>query len=1043
MQHGYSEDSLIEQTCIEIFKSLTYDYANCYEEKFGAHSTLGRENSSEVVIIPKLTIALIKLNPNMPIEVIDLAIDELTKDRSTLNPVIANREVYKFIKDGVRITFTSGDESEDYIVKVIDFDNPDNNNFFLASQFWITGDLYKRRADLIGFVNGLPLIFIELKAIHKNLEDAYNNNLKDYKETIPQLFWYNTFIILSNGSQSKIGTITSDFEHFNDWKKINMEGEEGIVSLDTIIQGVCEKKKFLDILENFILYQTAKGGGALTKILAMNHQFIGVNNAIESFLKIKENEGRLGVFWHTQGSGKSFSMILFAEKVFRKFSGNYTFVVITDRIELDDQIYKNFADCGVVKETDVHAESGDHLKHLLTEDHRYVFTLIQKFGTKAGEVYPMLSDRPDIIVITDESHRTQYDTLALNMRTALPNAAFIAFTGTPLIIGEEKTKNTFGEYVSIYNFKQSSDDGATVPLYYENRIPELQLQDKEVFNEKMQEIIEQADLDGEEEKKLEREFSREYELITRDDRLNKVAADLVDHFLNRGFLGKAMVVSIDKATVVKMYEKVSAIWQKKINELESSVNNARDDKEKEDFENKLFYMKETELAVVVSQEQNELEKFRNLGLEIEKHRRRMVKEEMDEKFKDPKDPFRLVFVCAMWMTGFDAPSVSTIYLDKPMRNHTLMQTIARANRVFKDKPNGMIVDYIGVFKDLKKALAIYGAGGAQSDLPVQPKEKLIDELKKACNQINDFCEDIGIDLAEILAQDKLNTIRLIDDAVEKILVSEQKKKEFLSLANYSQTLFKAILPDKRSNEFKPIVSLTQTIADKIRSLNPPVDVSRVMNQVHSLLDKSVKAEPYVIKEPVSTIDLSKVDFDSLKKWLDKNRKHTQMEILKNAIQTKIAALISLNKTRMNYAERFQQLIDEYNSGAVNVELFFKGLIKFAEELSVEENRGISEQLTEEELALFDLLKKPNLSEKEKIQVKNAAKELLITLKSEKFVLDWRKRQQTRASVRLTIEQFLDKQLPVVYSRGIYQEKCEVVYQHLFENYFGDGKSIYA
>jgi len=263
------------------------------------------------------------------------------------------------------------------------------------------------------------------------------------------------------------------------------------------------------------------------------------------------------------------------------------------------------------------------------------------------------------------------------------------------------------------------------------------------------------------------------------------------------------------------------------------------------------------------------------------------------------------------------------------------------------------------------------------------------------------------------------------------------------LANYSQTLFKAILPDKRSNEFKPIVSLTQTIADKIRSLNPPVDVSRVMNQVHSLLDKSVKAEPYVIKEPVSTIDLSKVDFDSLKKWLDKNRKHTQMEILKNAIQTKIAALISLNKTRMNYAERFQQLIDEYNSGAVNVELFFKGLIKFAEELSVEENRGISEQLTEEELALFDLLKKPNLSEKEKIQVKNAAKELLITLKSEKFVLDWRKRQQTRASVRLTIEQFLDKQLPVVYSRGIYQEKCEVVYQHLFENYFGDGKSIYA
>ena len=380
----------------------------------------------------------------------------------------------------------------------------------------------------------------------------------------------------------------------------------------------------------------------------------------------------------------------------------------------------------------------------------------------------------------------------------------------------------------------------------------------------MQEIIEQADLNSEEEKKLEREFSREYELITRDDRLDKVAADLVDHFLNRGFLGKAMVVSIDKATAVKMYDKVSAIWVKKIYELELSANNSKG-KEKDEYQNSLKYMKETELAVIVSQEQNEIEKFRNLGLDIEKHRRRMVKEEMDEKFKDPKDPFRLVFVCAMWMTGFDAPSVSTIYLDKPMRNHTLMQTIARANRVFKDKPNGMIVDYIGVLNDLKKALAIYGTSGDQTNLPVQPKVKLLTELKKACTQINNFCETIGIDLAEILAQDKLNTIRLIDDAVEKILVSEQKKKEFLSLANYSKILFKAILPDEHSNEFKPVVSLTQTIADKIRSLNQPIDVSRVMDQVHSLLDQSVKAEPYIIKEPVSAIDLSKVDFESLKK----------------------------------------------------------------------------------------------------------------------------------------------------------------------------------
>ncbi len=1034
MSKDYSEQELIENTAIEIFRSLDYGYANCYEEKYGTQGTLGRENASGVVLIQKLTYSLIKINPDVPIEVIDLAIEELTRDRSTLNPVIANREVYKLIKDGVRITFTVEDVTEDYIVKVIDFDTPQNNDFFLASQFWITGDLYKRRADLIGFVNGLPLIFIELKAVNKNLEDAYNGNLKDYKDAIPQLFWYNALIILSNGSQSKVGSITSDYEHFSDWKKINNEGETGVVSLDTIIKGICEKSRFLDLLENFILYQTARGGMALVKIIAKNHQYLGVNNAISSFSKLKENEGRLGVFWHTQGSGKSFSMILFAEKVFRKIKGNYTFVVITDRIELDDQIYKNFAGCGVVKENDVHAESGEHLKQLLTEDHRYVFTLIQKFGTRAGEVYPKLSDRSDIIVITDESHRTQYDTLALNMRTALPNAAFIAFTGTPLIIGEEKTRNTFGEYVSVYNFKQSIDDGATVPLYYENRIPELQLKDKDLFNDEMQEIIDAADLDSEEEKKLEREFHREYELITRNDRLDRVASDLVDHFLGRGFLGKAMVVSIDKATAVKMYEKVSAIWEKKIDELNASVLTARDDKEKEDFEDQLNYLKETELAVIVSQEQNEIEKFKKLGLDIEIHRRRMVKEDMDEKFKDPNDALRLVFVCAMWMTGFDAPSVSTIYLDKPMRNHTLMQTIARANRVFKDKPNGMIVDYIGVFKDLKKALAIYGAGGVQPGLPVQPKEKLIEELRNACTQINSFCEELEFDLAEIIAHDKLNTIRLIDDAVEKILVSEEKKKEFISLANYAQTLFKAILPDERSNEFKPVVSLTVTIADKIRSLNPPIDISRVMVQVRALLDRSVKAEPYVIKEPVSAIDLSQVDFESLKKLLDKNRKYTQVEILKNAIKTKLAALISLNKTRMNYADQFQVLIDEYNSGSKNVDEFFRSLVNFSNELDEEEQRGIKENLSEAELALFDLLKKPKLTESEKIQVKNAAKGLLISLKSQKLVLDWRKKQQSRAVVRLEIEQYLDRNLPATYEPNIYKEKCELVYQHVFDNF---------
>ncbi|MEO8398555.1 MAG: type I restriction endonuclease subunit R [Ignavibacteriaceae bacterium] len=1044
--HNYSEDSLIEQPAIDIFKSLGYSYLNCYNESFGIDSTLGRETSSEIILISKLKPSLIKLNPDLPSEAINNAIEQIITDRSILNPAVANKEVYKLIKDGVKISFQNkdGDEKEE-IIKIIDFNNPENNDFFLASQFWITGELYKRRADLIAFINGIPLIFIELKGTHKKLEDAFNNNLRDYKDSISQIFWYNSFIILSNGSASKVGTITSEWEHFSEWKRISDEGEEGIVSLDKIIKGICDKRRFLDLLENFILYQNT--GGAQIKILSKNHQFLGVNRAIKKFEEAEENKEesarRLGVFWHTQGSGKSFSMIFFSQKILRKYNGNYTFVIVTDRKELDNQIYKNFMDCGAVTEVEVHAESRVHLQQLLKENHRNIFTLIHKFGTNVGETVEVLSERSDIIVITDEAHRSQYDTLALNMRTALPNASFIAFTGTPLIAGEELTKDTFGDYVSIYDFKQSIEDKATVPLYYENRIPELQLEDKDLFNDQIQEIIEQAELSIEEEKRLEREFSREYHLITRDDRLNRIAEDIVEHFINRGYQGKGMVVCIDKPTAVKMYDKVNALWEIKINELESSLEFARDDKEKEDDIGKLGFLKNTDMAVVVSSEQNEIDKFKKLGLDIETHRRRMVKEDMDEKFKDPADPFRLVFVCAMWMTGFDAPSVSTIYLDKPMKNHTLMQTIARANRVFQDKPSGLIVDYIGVFRNLQKALAIYGVG-AGLDLgatPVKPKEELIKELGLKIKEVKKFCLDLDIDLDKILEAGALYNIKYIDEAADLLLEKENIKSNFIHLSNSVYTIFKAILPDHRVNEFVQMVRVIKVIADKLRSFDSPIDIYNVMQKVGKVLDESVKAEPYIIKE-AAPIDLSKIDFEALKKMFDKGKKNTQAEKLKNALKAKVSAMILLNKERIDFAERLQELIDEYNSGSLNIEKFFDKLIVFAQELSEEDKRAISENLSEEELAVFDLLKQSNLSEKDKDKVKLIAKELLESLKAGKLVLDWRKRQETRAKVLVTIRTILDKQLPRSYTTEFYNQACDRVYEHIYENYFGDGKSIY-
>ncbi|MGK2906443.1 MAG: type I restriction endonuclease subunit R [Desulfuromonadales bacterium] len=646
MAKSFSENSL-EKAVMSLFGSQGWSSLDCYDETMGFTGTLGRETTSEVVLRPRLRTALEMLNPSLPAQAFALASEELSRDLGLMVPVQANREIYSLLKNGIKVSFENAKgEQVTETVKIIDWINPENNDFFLASQLWITGEMYKRRADLVGFVNGIPLIFIELKASHRKLENAYTGNLKDYKATIPHLFWYNAFIILSNGSQSRIGTLSAEWEHFAEWKKINSEGEEGIVSLETMIRGTCDKQRLLDLVENFILFSETQGG--MAKLVAKNPQYLGVNNAIEAVHDIKQNDGRLGVFWHTQGSGKSYSMVLFAQKVMRKLAGNWTFVIVTDRMELDRQIYKNFANCGVVTEEEkrIHAQSGEHLKELLHEDHRYVFTLIQKFRTDKGEAYPVLSERSDIIVITDEAHRSQYDVFALNMRNALPNAAFIGFTGTPLMAGEELTRKVFGDYVSVYNFKQSVDDNATVPLYYENRIPELQLTNEQL-NDDMERLLEETELDEAQERKLEREFSREYHLITRDERLETIAGDLVQHFVGREQRGKAMFIAIDKLTAVRMYEKVQSRWQREITHLRDELAAARTEARKQRLGATLTYMEETDMAAVVSQAQNELNLFQEKGIDFRPHRERMLKQDLEKKFKAAEDPFRIVFVCAM------------------------------------------------------------------------------------------------------------------------------------------------------------------------------------------------------------------------------------------------------------------------------------------------------------------------------------------------------------------------------------------------------------
>ena len=1056
MKNLYSENELVEQHAIDLLKEMRWEWCDCYNEFEQENNPLGRENKNEVVLIARLRPALEQLNPDASSEAINNAIEELIRSRATMSSVEANWEINRLIKDGVKVTITDldGEEETNETLTVIDWDNPENNNFFLASQFNITGEMYTKKPDAIGFINGLPLVLMEFKRIDKNLYDAYNDNIRDYKDTIPHLFWYNAFIILSNGSESRVGSLTARWEHFTEWKRIESEDEQGdrpeVISLETILKGICDRRRLLDIVENFTLFMEAQGG--LTKLIAKNHQYLGVNKAFKSLQSMESNQGKLGVFWHTQGSGKSISMVFFAQKVLRKIPGGWRFVIVTDRKELDNQIYKNFADCrGVVTQQEVHAEDIQDLRQLLREDHRYIFTLIQKFQTNNYESHPVLSDNSNIIVITDEAHRSQYDTLAFNMRTALPNAAFIAFTGTPLMDGEERTREVFGEYVSTYNFKQSVDDRATVPLYYEKRGREMQLANKHL-NADLLEIFEREELDEAQESRIEQKLPIPYNIITREDRLEAIAKDIVSHFMGRGYRGKAMVISVDKATAVKMYDKVQKHWERYLEGLQARLGETITDEEEQVLKERIRYMEETDRAVVVSKSQNEISDLRARGVDISWHRKRMNTEDLDTKFKDPEDPFRIVFVCAMWMTGFDVPVCSTIYLDKPQRNHTLMQTIARANRVFEDKVNGLIVDYIGIFRNLEQTLAIYAKGtDPEGSKPIRDKSEIVEELRREIVKIKKFCTKRGVDLLQIGAAEteRPERIRLITAAVNQILVDDETKAGYLQQARQIYRLYKLILPDSAASDFNSICSLINIIAQKIRNLiEQPTDVDDVMMEIEDLLDHSIVPTDYTIDaaaEANSIVDLSQIDFDHIRAKFRTQHKRIEAERLKGTISRKLSEIIPLNRTRIDYQERFEHIIAEYNDVAIDVDTWFEQLIALARELNAEEQRAIAEQLSEEELAVFDLLTRPafNLTEAEKNRVKGISRQLLETLKQEKLLLDWRKRQQSRAAVKITIEDILED-LPLPrYTDDMYQQKCEVVYQHIYDSYYGAGNSIYG
>ncbi len=1066
MGNNYTEDTLVQQTTAEYldqqlgWKSI-YAYNN---EDFGPHSVLGRGSDREVVLSRSLRWALKQLNPGLPDAAYDEAVRQVTAVVTTQSLTATNREKYDLIRDGVPVAFLDdkGQRVRDRL-RLIDFDDPDRNEFLCVRELWVRGDLYRRRADIVGFVNGLPLLFIECKNVHKNLKIAFEQNFSDYKETVPHLFHHNAIVMFGNGVEARVGSITSRWGHFHEWKRLQ-EDEPGVVDMETLLKGVCDRRNFLDLVENFILFD--ESSGEVRKILARNHQFLGVNRAVEAVRQRRERQGRLGVFWHTQGAGKSYSMAMFTRKVHRKLGGNFTFLVLTDREDLDTQIYKTFAGCGIVDhdKDPCRADSGEHLRALLAQHKAYLFSLIQKFNQQV-DPSAGYTQRDDLIVITDEAHRTQYGTLALNMRNALPNASYIGFTGTPLFKDDEITRRVFGDYVSTYDFQRAVEDKATVPLFYDARGEKLGVAIGDL-NERIAEKLGELDIDDiDVQQRLEQELKRDYHIITAEKRLDQVARDFVWHYSNAWETGKAMLVCIDKVTCVRMHGLITRYWAEQIAELDAQLPQAADEQEEIYLIRKINWMKETRAAVVVSEEQGEVEKFQKWGLDIRPHRRllkdgmeltesmrckpefrNMQRLEVDEAFKQPEHPFRIAIVCAMWLTGFDVPCLSTLYLDKPLKAHTLMQAIARANRVNEGKNNGLIVDYCGILRHLRKALSTYagtqiGTGGPESE-PARPQEELLDELAESIAMVRAFLTEQGASLDDVIQKTGFARNAAIMVCKEAANENDESRKRFEVMCRDVFKKFKACINAAGINAHRADRDAINIVYQSLQKDREQADISDIIRQLHEVVDDAIETRPDRVGEPSAPYDISKIDFERLRQEFQRSGvKRTTVQNLKQAIEKRLQRLLLRNPLRTDFQRHYEDIVAQYNreKDRLTIESTFEALLRLVQELDEEENRAVREGLDEESLAIFDLLRKPELSLAEIKKIKAIAVGLLNTLKSEKLRVDhWRDKEATRDAVRLAIKDFLwsdETGLPVdCYAESEVVSRAEEVYRHVYRVY---------
>src|SRR5579885_1099779 len=994
---GFAE-SVVEDAALEWLQGLGYTVLH------GPDIAQGEPNAErsdalfrDVILEKRLRQAILRLNPGLPAEALDDAYRKLTLIDA---PVLANRNhtFQRMLTEGITVEYPRKDGSiAGAQVRLFDFESVKGNEWLAVNQFTVCEGQHTRRPDIVVFVNGLPLAVVELKNAADENATIWNafDQLQTYKHQIPSLFVYNSLLVISDGLAARMGSLTADPERFMPWRTI--EGEElapaSLPQLQVLFEGLFEKRRFLDYIRHFVVFED-EGGGTLTKKIAGYHQFHAVNRALQTTMEAIRTEGdrRAGVVWHTQGSGKSLTMVFYTGRlVLQRELQNPTIVVITDRNDLDDQLFGTFSRCfEVLRQSPVQAADREHLKSLVqVSSGGIVFTTIQKFMPEKSSKYPELSDRRNIIVIADEAHRSQYDFIdgfAKHMRDALPNATFIGFTGTPIAKADANTRAVFGDYISVYDIQRAVEDKATVPIYYESRLAKLELPETEKprIDPDFEEVTE-----GEEEQrkeKLKTKWAQLEAVAGSEKRIKLIAKDIIEHFEKRleVMKGKAMVVCMSRRICVDLYAQITKL---------------RPDWHTQDDRTGAIKVVMTGAAADPVEWQQHIR---------DKRRR----EELAKRFKDPKDPMKLVIVRDMWLTGFDVPCLHTMYLDKYMRSHGLMQAIARVNRVFGNKPGGLVVDYLGIAQELKQALATYTESGGKGATALPQEDAVAEMLRRY-----EICRNMfhGFDWSQWISGTAAQKLGLLPNAQEHILKQEDGKKRFLKAVSDLTSAFALAVPHEKALAIRDDVGFFQAVRSvlakaDVQQKTPKLDLEHAIRQIVSNAIASTEVVDIFAAAGLKKPDISILSDEFLAEVQKMPQRNLAVELLQKLMNNEIKTRSRKNVVQSRlFSEMLAKAIHKYQNRAIEAAQVIEELIGLAQQMREASARGEKLHLSDDEVAFYDALETNDSAVKVlgDETLRTIARELVETVRKN-TTIDWTMRENVRAHLRVLVKRILRK-----------------------------------